>query len=360
MIVPPNIFADLNDFCVYLSKLMKKHLSTVDILRGIAALLVLLYHFTGPALPKIADTSLSRYTYYGKFGVEIFFVISGFIIPYVLYKSNYSIKDFGKFISKRFVRICPPSYVVILLTGIQFFLVEKYQLSTPPWYSKITFPELIHNFTYTIPFTSYNWISGQFWTLAIEFQFYIALGLVFDFMFRGFKEFVLCSMIIIFLRYAPGTGSIGFLDNGSLFIIGGVTFLYFKRSITKVQFLPVVFLVGALCYFQLGRPQALMAVCTSFTIAFVNLNNAVGIFFGKISYSLYLTHALVGSILESSLVKFFHPDSMFTRLFCSLIAAGVAILFAYFFYSLIEVYFIDLAGKLSVKKKDKLIEQPSI
>ena len=339
---------------------MKKHLETVDILRGIAALFVLIFHFTGPVMPKIAQPLIADNTRWGRFGVEIFFVISGFIIPYVLYKTAYALKDFGKFIGKRFIRICPPSYIIIVLTIIQYYFIERFGFSNNPWFSRLSISQVIHNFTYTIPFTNYRWITNIFWTLAIEFQFYILLGLIYTFMFKGFKEFLLCSLIIASLYYTPLIHSLTFFEYGSLFIMGGVTLLYYNKTISRAQFLSVLSLTGILCYFQVGWLQSTLGVLTALVIGFVNLKSSIGQFLGKISYSLYLTHILVGSSIEILFVKIFHPHSVGLSLLCSLIAMSIAIGFAYLFYRLFELYFIDLAGKLSVRKRDKIIEQPSL
>src|ERR1035441_2897196 len=56
----------------------------------------------------IHDGWLYRSGKYGWLGVEIFFVISGFIIPYSLYKAGYRVSDFTRFLLKRIARLDPP------------------------------------------------------------------------------------------------------------------------------------------------------------------------------------------------------------------------------------------------------------
>src|SRR5215467_12962304 len=66
-------------------------LPTLDALRGLASLAVMWFHFTKHAMPEIGDGALRLTGKYGWLGVQVFFVISGFVIPYSLQRANYSI-----------------------------------------------------------------------------------------------------------------------------------------------------------------------------------------------------------------------------------------------------------------------------
>ena len=52
---------------------------------------------------------------WGWAGVEVFFVISGFIIPFTLWQSGYRLKNYARFILKRIIRLDPPYLLSILL-----------------------------------------------------------------------------------------------------------------------------------------------------------------------------------------------------------------------------------------------------
>lgn len=93
---------------------LQRH-SALDILRGVAALSVSWYHFTNGNSAFLPDGTLKTSGEYGWLGVEVFFVISGFIIPFTLARSGYRLADYGTFLVKRVVRLDPPYLVAIAL-----------------------------------------------------------------------------------------------------------------------------------------------------------------------------------------------------------------------------------------------------
>ena len=98
-------------------------LNSIVLLRGIASLMVCYYHFAG-TIPHFIGPSnpLKFFAPFGKYGVEIFFIISGFILPYALHKSNYQVKNYLRFLSKRIIRI-EPTYIFQLVSIIFFNLI---------------------------------------------------------------------------------------------------------------------------------------------------------------------------------------------------------------------------------------------
>src|ERR1700704_4918895 len=86
------------------------HLTTLDGLRGLAAFSVCWYHLTGFSF---FDPWLRASGIHGSLGVEVFFVISGFIIPFALYRGKYRVRNFGRFLAKRVTRLDPPYFATI-------------------------------------------------------------------------------------------------------------------------------------------------------------------------------------------------------------------------------------------------------
>lgn len=75
------------------------YLSSLDLLRGLAALAVCYFHFTH-GNPEFLSKSNVLYVSgrFGFLGVDVFFVISGFVIPYAMYRGSYNLKEFGAFL----------------------------------------------------------------------------------------------------------------------------------------------------------------------------------------------------------------------------------------------------------------------
>lgn len=149
----------------------KKVILGVQYLRGLAALGVLLCHYT------ISMQGLSALAY-GQRGVHVFFLLSGFIIVYSLTKVNYKPTQFLQFLVKRSIRIDPAYYATIILTLLLFKI-----LSTLPSFKGSYIPfipeQFIAHLLYVVPFTKYPFYLHLFWTLCIEFQFYVIIGLLY-------------------------------------------------------------------------------------------------------------------------------------------------------------------------------------
>ena len=106
-------------------KAEKTTFPAVQALRGIASLAVCWFHLTtGNGLFK--GSVLGQSGAYGWLGVEAFFVISGFIIPYTMLAGGYRPSNFLAFLAKRIVRVDPP-YIV------------SYRLNTPLHRPRLSF-----------------------------------------------------------------------------------------------------------------------------------------------------------------------------------------------------------------------------
>ena len=91
-------------------------LAVIDLLRGIAASAVAWFHFTRGNPRFLPEGALRSSGAYGWLGVEVFFVISGFIIPFALYKEGYQLRlHWKRFIAKRLIRLDPPYLACIVV-----------------------------------------------------------------------------------------------------------------------------------------------------------------------------------------------------------------------------------------------------
>lgn len=139
------------------------HIRELDGLRGVAALLVLFHHVWYTSYP-VAGTRLIAYasmaSEYGRTGVDLFFVLSGFLITSLLIKARHSPRYYQDFYWKRVLRVLP-LYLACLL-GVALF-----QRGSLPGVAMAAF--FVANFSSVFHIAS----TGPFWTLAIEEQFYI-------------------------------------------------------------------------------------------------------------------------------------------------------------------------------------------
>ena len=152
--------------------MLKTYRPDIDGLRGLAILLVVIYHFFPKSIPG------------GFIGVDIFFVISGYLITSIIFlnlqERKFSIYDFY---ARRIRRIFPPLFVVLLvvyaLGWLSLFALEYQQLgkhifSGALFFSNIT---LLNESGYFDTASELKPLL-HLWSLAIEEQFYIFWPLV--------------------------------------------------------------------------------------------------------------------------------------------------------------------------------------
>ncbi len=165
--------------------LQSTRLRSIDALRGIAALGVVLYHAIDQS-EKVIPSNLLRYpmrliqfgSSFGYIGVFLFFVISGFCIHLKWCRSQSNNDEssiaFGKFWKRRLRRLYPPYIIALVLFLSLTALSAGISVTRLFAYDVVMHILMLHNFD---PRTCYS-INGVFWTLAIEEQLYLAYFLL--------------------------------------------------------------------------------------------------------------------------------------------------------------------------------------
>lgn len=331
------------------------YLHTIDLLRGIAALVVCYYHFTnntghyGHYGHYLGDNNWLRTSgNYGWLGVEMFFVISGFVIPYSMYKSNYKPSNIISFIQKRWIRIEPP-YIITIFLILLNWKFNGWLWSYPV---DINWKQVLSHFFYLPQFLGYGWINEIFWTLAIEFQFYLFMALFF-FGFNHQKMAVrLISCAAFMLPFYFSTDNRLLTSYASLFLMGMAAFWLKTSRINTGIYLLLTAIFASFAYFQFPDANIsipMVAVITSLAISFTNLKTAFGTFFGRISYSLYLTHGLVGgNFLFFSMYLTIVKDHEPVRNLLIFLALILSVGFAFLFYKMIEKPSQNLSKKIQI------------
>src|SRR4051812_42732359 len=157
-----------------------KHIPALDGLRGLAIILVLLFHFTPEGIGATsAEKVLRSVASLGWCGVDLFFVLSGFLITGILYDAKGSPHFFRDFYMRRVLRIFPLYYGVLFLVFIvvpllhpltrasdQQFIHNQHWL----WLYMANIPQALTN---AWPLKT-GWVNlNHFWSLAIEEHFYL-------------------------------------------------------------------------------------------------------------------------------------------------------------------------------------------
>ncbi|PYS84897.1 MAG: hypothetical protein DMF67_03220 [Acidobacteria bacterium] len=311
----------------------QKRISTLDALRGIASFAVCWFHLTNGNAAFLPDGLLKTSGMYGWVGVEVFFVISGFVIPYALHRSNYKLKNYGRFVLKRVVRLDPPYLAAIAIT-----VMLNYLSSALPGYRgeqfQLSLTQLILHLGYMNVFFGYPWLNVAFWTLAIEFQYYLLAGLLFPLCASQDKKLIIpllvCAGVLPFVFPSPSF----IFHYEFLFLLGVVTFQYKINVWSRAAYLSLLFTLGIGTFYTLGGLVTVVGTLTAFAIAFIEIRNKVLGFLGTISYSLYLLHGPVGGRVINLGVRYSH--SVGGKIIALIIATGVSIAAAYLLYRLVE------------------------
>jgi peptidoglycan/LPS O-acetylase OafA/YrhL len=155
-------------------RLGTKHIDALDGVRGLAILMVVLGHLAGFAnLDGYDSSNLARWFEVGWAGVDLFFVLSGYLITGIVLDNKCSSNFLAVFYWRRFLRIFP-LYFLLLFFSVVFFPRFGYPLELFTG-SKQAFPYFC-TFLYNLYITMKdNWVPGWLgsaWSLAIEEQFY--------------------------------------------------------------------------------------------------------------------------------------------------------------------------------------------
>jgi peptidoglycan/LPS O-acetylase OafA/YrhL len=148
-----------------------KYIKSLDGVRAIAALLVLIFHFSQYAIFQ-SDWGklLQKIGYLGQTGVSLFFVLSGFLITRILFDQIHSTHYWKNFIIRRSLRIFPLYYLYLICE----YFIAPFLTNTPSpdislqWYYWFYLQDFA---------TTFRWPSAgpkHFWSLAVEEHFYLA------------------------------------------------------------------------------------------------------------------------------------------------------------------------------------------
>jgi peptidoglycan/LPS O-acetylase OafA/YrhL len=165
---------------------------------------------------------------------------------------------------------------------------------------ELEYGELLSHFIYANNILKYSWLNPVFWTLAIELQFYIFIGVFFPLLrIRRFELRSLFLLLFIPLAFWLKGADQLLLMWLPVFGLGTVSFLFYIKAIDPRLFALIFASLSLSCVFVIGLEQAIAAVLTAAVILAVrdrplpNFCKPLS-WLGKISYSLYLLHVPIG------------------------------------------------------------------
>lgn len=372
----------------------KLRLAFLDGIRGFAALYVVLSH-----IPALLDNNLpfwlslpTKLVRYGSFSVAIFIVLSGYclMLPVVRSQTGYISGTLLNYFQRRARRIIPPYYVTIILCcfvtlailTLEQFTTFRWHEYSYDWFSpRFSFLDvvlhflLVHNLT---PETQAYTINLPLWTVALEWQIYFLFPILFLPIWRRWG--CLSVMTIAFIiGLIPHYLFNGFMDISRPWFVGSFTigmvaadiaFSHKPHLIKLRKSLPwgrltIIFTVLAISteWQKIGVDAwifetfaSLAAACLIIHCTKVMMERRSSTFIlrifehpwtlklGAFSYSLYLTHGLVLTLLRHSLINLQMSATMFAIIF-SVTSLAFSLSFAYLFYLVFERPFMSHLSK---------------
>lgn len=324
----------------------KSRLAILDVLRAIAALSVCLFH-----LNRYDGSLLADCLHFGHYGVEIFFVVSGFIIPTALYWSKFQYRDSGNFLLRRWVRLYPVFFVAAL-AHLLFSHIGSPLLGFGGNSPDLTWARALANFTLSCEFVGQDWYQTIFWTLSIEAQYYLLMVVSFPLLTHE-NRWVQTGALLLWVvpPYFVGSGPSIFTWT-AFFSMGILVFLKKQQLISSRAFW--IYMVVAAYSHEASRNliSTCIGVGTALLILYspqIKLKWMVKL--GAISYSLYLLHILIGGAVLVHLKNVLDP--MRYMVVSILLATAVAIAVSALFYKYLELPCHNLARSLKSRERPK-------
>ncbi|EHO16563.1 hypothetical protein HMPREF9623_01262 [Stomatobaculum longum] len=320
---------------------MKERIAGLDGVRGIAALFILLYHwfFIGALQGFYSKTIYLPLGFWGEYGVDVFFILSGFAI---LYSTGKGITA-GLFLKKRLLRVYPTFFV-----AATFVLIMRIAIGIEPRGQLIAY---ITSFTMMTDVVGREPLSSIYWTLMVECKFYLLVAAMIKLhIWKEHKYGVMYAWVILsFFVTQPILSSLLVLKYSSHFVMGILMYLtYYKERDARMIPLSILSAIGI--YRNMTGFQAWIvgsfseANYSQMTILFALLLILATIFsapyykgwsertqhifawLGRLSFAFYLIHADFGSALYRQLMIAFHWNETFIWIVMGLDFAFVTLL----------------------------------
>ncbi|HLW52052.1 MAG TPA: acyltransferase [Candidatus Angelobacter sp.] len=268
----------------------------VNALRAFAALYVAWGHFAGGQGRWLDWTGRYGYT-----GVYVFFVISGFVIPYSLYRGGYSLRNFGRFLLKRAIRLYPPYLVSIPVTILAANVLLR--PLAPSSVVHFSAGQMVYHLFFLNDLVHAPWVSVVYWTLAIEWQWYVLAALLTPLLVSRNAVLRFIPIPLFMAAYFLCTSDRIVAHTLPIFLIGVFVFQYKIGLMGRWRLLALMAVLLWSMRWPTGWVIACISAATGAVIVFVSFRNGIADFLGDVSYSVYLLHLPVGVTLVMWLAR---------------------------------------------------------
>ncbi len=323
-----------------------RRVDAVDGIRGLAALAVAWFHLTNGYHDWVGGSGRL-----GWLGLDAFFVVSGFVIPFSLQRRGYRLSDFWTYFARRCVRIEPPylaSIALVLLLAL-----------AAPWVPgfhgggfDITPLQIASHLLYATPLLHQAWLQPVYWTLGVEFVFYLVVGAAFPLLQRQWLVWsaalavaALCCTaiggkpeprVLLFLIGAAGLHAFARRDRAlSAWLCIGAAAAAMSALGAMLSAAVAVTTVGAILFAPLGKVPLLRRL-------------------GAISYSLYLVHVPVGGKIVNLGGRLAHGT--IAELAVSCLALAASLLAATALWAVVERPAMALSSRIGARRPDRAPE----
>lgn len=329
------------------------HLKGLDGLRFLGMLIVLLCHIEWYKSLFGAPSLLHFYllTEIGQGAMTLFFVISGFVITYILLneKNRTGTIDLKKFYKNRILRIWPLYYILIfasyfIFANNKWFAVPNYSTNIEEHYFLALSLYLFHLPNFQMFFAVKMIGLGQLWSLGVEEQFYVIWSFLIKKTNRYLKAFLVLALIKVALKLLVAASyrllpmsieQIALLKNIEWFLflfrlealaIGGIAaylFIEKREELLHFIFKPwvqwanlLILIIGMFAGHKSESLHILYAI--NFAVIILNmvgntktiflLDNKFINYLGQISYGVYMIHIPLIVLILNIIMPYYHPE----------------------------------------------------
>ena len=365
----------------------KRRVRTLDGLRGLAVLSVMAYHFCHVDL--VSEVWFDRFIYsiglMGWVGVDLFFVLSGFLITGILLDSKHSRRYFPTFYARRVLRIFPLyyAYLSLLLIGLAFVSHKLPAVKLQHLQSNSIWLFLyLTNIWEFLAGRSFGLGMSHLWSLAIEEQFYILWPIVVYFSWpKALWRLTICLAIgalairvsLVAGGWSPFSVYVFTFSRMDSLCIGALGAQLIRNSEGSILLsstlrnrLIAIFCCAALLLLTTSGPKPLspvvctigfscLAICFGLVVLSVYfasegssshsfLSNSTLVFFGKYSYGLYVLHVFVRAVLVRVAPEPFllYGSQLIWQVMFMFVGFGTSVCMALGSWHLFEKYFLRL------------------